>query len=394
LARGGVYDVFGIGRDNTKQKMINSLKTTLSRNITNARGWKTNRKIVVIESDDWGSIRMPSKEAFKTLLQRGIRVDNCHYCSNDSLETEKDLSLLFEVLNSVKDKFNKPAIFTANTLVANPDYEKIRENDFNKYHYIKIDEGFKSIKGSENILDLYNEGQDAGCFKIQSHGREHLNVLRWMKVLKQNSIETRLAFNLGVYGLSTNITSESRKSFLPAFDFTNHEEEMFANEVVQDGLQIFKDIFGFESKSFIAPNYTWGKSLENSIQKSGVSFIQGGKIHRYTEGNGFKSKKRLRYIGKTNAQNQIDLARNAMFEPSENPNKDWVNSCLADTKLAFLWKKPAIICSHRVNFMGGLNEKNRDVNLKQLKELLVQIKNRWPEVEFMSSDQLGDLIKR
>jgi hypothetical protein len=44
--------------------------------------------------------------------------------------------------------------------------------------------------------------------------------------------------------------------------------------------------------------------------------------------------------------------------------------------------------------MGGLNEKNRDVNLKQLKELLVQIKNRWPEVEFMSSDQLGDLIKR
>jgi hypothetical protein len=373
--------------------MINILKFAVSRIITNTPGWKTNRKIVVIESDDWGSIRMPSKDVYNTLLQKGIRVDNCHYCSNDSLETEDDLSLLFDVLNSVKDKFNKPAIFTANTLVANPDFRKIKDCDFYEYYYRKINDGFQDFKGSGKLLEFYKEGQELGFFKIQSHGREHVNIKRWMKSLSQNNKESRLAFDLGVYGLSTTITSENRKSFLPAFDFGNVEEELFVNEVAQDGLKIFKDIFGYKSKSFIAPNYTWGKSLENTLQKDGVKFIQGGKIHRYTVSNGLKNKRRLRYTGKTNEHYQIDLARNSFFEPSENPDKDWVNSCLSDVKHAFLWRQPAIICSHRVNFMGGLREKNRDINLKQLRKLLIQIRKKWPEVEFMSSDQLGDLIK-
>ena len=81
-----------------------------------------------------------------------------------------------------------------------------------------------------------------------------------------------------------------------------------------------------------------------------------------------------------------------MFEPSEKPNKDWVNSCLTEINRAFLWKHPAIICAHRVNFMGGMDVKNRDINLRLFKQLLLEIKKRWPNVEFMSSDKLGDLI--
>ena len=33
------------------------------RNLSNLPGWRTSRKIVVIESDDWGTIRMPSNKA-------------------------------------------------------------------------------------------------------------------------------------------------------------------------------------------------------------------------------------------------------------------------------------------------------------------------------------------
>ncbi len=51
---------------------------------------------------------MPLREVYKKLLKAGIRVDKCHHCNNDSLETEKDLSLLFKPLISVKDKFDKP----------------------------------------------------------------------------------------------------------------------------------------------------------------------------------------------------------------------------------------------------------------------------------------------
>jgi hypothetical protein len=371
-----------------------SFKQTLSRYLLNLPGWRTRRKIVVIESDDWGSIRMPSREVYEKLLKAGIRVDNCHYCSNDCLETEEDLSMLFEVLHTIKDKYGNPALVTANTLVANPDFKKIKESDFKEYHYKKITEGFQEFKGSENVLELYNQGLNANCFKMQFHGREHLNVTRWIEALNAGWKETRLAFELGVYGLSTTITSENRKSFLPAFDFDTSEEELQVNEIAKDGLRIFEEIFGYPSKSFIAPNYVWGESLEQIIQTCGVVFIQGTQWHRYIEINKKKSKRRLRYTGKRNRQNQIDLARNALFEPTENTSKDWLRSCMADINRAFLCHKPAIVCSHRVNFMGGINKSNRDNNLKLLKELLLQIKAKWPDVEFMSSDQLGELIQQ
>ncbi|GAB1405517.1 hypothetical protein MASR1M74_26980 [Lentimicrobium sp.] len=327
------------------------------------------------------------------MLKAGIRVDNCHYCKNDALETEEDLMLLFEVLTSVKDKFNKPAVITANTLVANPDFKKIKEGNFNKYYFKKISEGFEDFKGSENVLTLYHQGLKADCFKMQSHGREHLNVSRWMKYLNEDFKETRLAFDLGVYGISTTITSEKRKSFLPAFDFNTREEESQVNEIAKDGLRIFEELFGYRSKSFIASNYVWGQSLEKAVQTFGVDFIQGGQIHRHIKTNGQKNNKRLRYNGKKNRHNQIDLARNAFFEPSENPNRV-ANARLAEIMVAFAWKHPAIICSHRVNYMGGLNKSNRDQNLKRLEQLLIQIKMIWPDVEFMSSDQLGELIQQ
>lgn len=369
-----------------------TFKQTITHNLLNIPGWRTKRHIVVIESDDWGSIRMPSKDVYKKLLKAGIRVDKCHYCSNDSIASEKDLSLLFEVLNSYKDINDKPAVITANAVVANPDFQKIKESGFNQYFLKRITVGLPEINGCEHSLDLWKEGNDNGCFRIQSHGREHLNVARWMHYLKEGYPETRLAFDLGVYGLSTTITSEKRKSFLPAFDFENKTTEQQANDIAVDGLSIFEDMFGYKSISFIAPNYAWGRSLEKTTGGCGVRYIQGQQLSRYRNAEGENNKRRLRKNGQKNEFGQIDLCRNAMFEPSENPQQDWVDYCLKDIEIAFRWHHPAIICSHRVNYVGTINIENRDRNLKSLARLLEQIKKRWPDVEFMSSDQLGDLI--
>ena len=80
------------------------------------------------------------------------------------------------------------------------------------------------------------------------------------------------------------------------------------------------------------------------------------------------------------------------LEPSLNPDLNWVDRCLNEIKTAFFWKKPAIIGIHRVNFIGFINQKNRDRNLKSFEHLLKEILKRWPEVEFMSSDKLGKLL--
>ena len=93
-----------------------------------------------------------------------------------------------------------------------------------------------------------------------------------------------------------------------------------------------------------------------------------------------------------NRYRQQYITRNCFFEPGSGEKTDWVDSCLSEIRTAFRYSKPAIICSHRVNYIGSLNPKNRDNGLAKLKDLLNRIKKYWPDVEFISSDVLGDMM--
>jgi hypothetical protein len=61
-------------------------------------------------------------------------------------------------------------------------------------------------------------------------------------------------------------------------------------------------------------------------------------------------------------------------------------------KIAFGWNKPAIINTHRVNYIGSLYPSNRKNGLNQLRTLLQKIKKNWPKVEFLATHELGELI--
>src|SRR5512145_1970748 len=152
------------------------LMQKLSRIVTNLRGWRTNRKIVVIESDDWGSIRMPSKEVYQICLKAGYPVDKIAYERYDSLLSQEDLELLFSLLLSLHDKNGNHPVFTANCVVANPDFEKIKHDDFQNYHYELITETFKRYPKHQNNFEIWKKGVQDRIFMPQFHAREHLNV--------------------------------------------------------------------------------------------------------------------------------------------------------------------------------------------------------------------------
>jgi hypothetical protein len=75
---------------------------------------------VVIESDDWGAIRIPSRAIYEQFLAKGVPVNAMYFAKYDCLESNADLELLFEVLAANKDKNGQPAVITANAVVANP----------------------------------------------------------------------------------------------------------------------------------------------------------------------------------------------------------------------------------------------------------------------------------
>ncbi len=138
------------------------------------------------------------------------------------------------------------------------------------------------------------------------------------------------------------------------------------------------------------PNGPFNNSLEEVAADSGIRYVAASKIQTEPLGLG-KSRKVFHWLGQQNRIGQLYTIRNCHFEPIEK-SKDWVDSCLSDINIAFRWHKPAIISTHRANYIGALNPKNRDNGLGRLKILLQSVKKRWPEVEFMTSDQLGSLI--
>ena len=129
------------------------------------------------------------------------------------------------------------------------------------------------------------------------------------------------------------------------------------------------------------------KKLNKNFYMGGVKGIQGSYLQNIPiPGKAFK--KKYRYTGQKNIDNQCYFVRNGLFEPSVMPNVDWVSKCMQSIAIAFKWGKPAIISTHRINFAGRLSSEQRDKNLKMLEQLLFEIHKKWPEVNFTDSASL------
>jgi hypothetical protein len=368
-------------------------KAMLRSNLLNIPGWRTNRRIVVIESDDWGSIRMPSKDVYFQLYEEGYNPGIDPYLKYDSLANEIDLVELFDILSSVQDKNGNPAIITANCVMSNPDFTKIKESNFTKYYNESFIDTLKRYPEHHNSFRLFKEGIKKNLVHPQFHAREHLNVSMWMKGLKNGDKLLHKAFDLKMISISS-IPSKMRFGYMESLDFFDEKEKEEIKSITIDGLNQFEQIFGYKSKSFIASCYTWSSSIEPILLNNGVLYIQGianqiePVINRGVHSHIYKR----HFLGNKNTLNQAYLVRNIFFEPSQNIKIDWINECMKRIKIAFRWNKPAIICSHRLNFVGFIDPQNRYRNLLLFSLLLKEIKKCWPQVEFMTSEALGDLI--
>lgn len=373
---------------------ISQIKKQFSRNVINVFGKSIVEKIVVIESDDWGTIRMSSKEAFNELKNKGYNVDKSPYNKFDSLESKEDLEQLFDVLKSVKGEDGKPAKFTINNIVANPKFDLIEKSNFKSYFYEPFTETLKNYYHDNKVMELYFQGIDSQLIKPQFHGKEHLNVGRWMKGLQENNKALHDAFKLKIFSPCLANKNGYLNEYMDALDYDNDNEIETQKEILKKGLDLFEKIWGFKSRSFIAPCYIWDKKLEDFLSTQGIEYFQG-MVNQFNPINeiGFKYNKLYHFQGQKNHNNQLYLLRNVFFEPTITPNFDWNNDCLNRIEIAFKWKKPAIISTHRLNFTGTLNQPNRTENLKKLKSLLQAIVKKWPEVRFVSSDELGDILK-
>jgi len=361
----------------------------------NSKGWSTDKKYIVFESDDWGGIRTASPEAYQALLKAGDHIDKDPFTRYDALASEDDLELLFDVLSGFKDLNGHHPIITANCAVANPDFDKIKESDFENYYYELFTKTLKRYKNHENCFELWKNGMGNGIFFPQLHCREHVNITKWLNDLQNGDKNLHLAFEHNMISGGNSLSNDNIFAYMDAFHYYGSENDNLLESIVSDATTLFNNIFGHESRSFVASCYVWNSSLERICSKHNIDYIQGSHYQLIPTNRGYSYFDKKRHlIGEKNQFNQLYLIRNCSFEPSWGNETNAVDSCLAQISNSFRWKKPATISTHRLNYVGYIDESNRDRNLPLLQQLLTEIIKKWPDVEFITSAELGKIIRK
>jgi len=370
-----------------------NLMSVYARWLYYTKALRTNKKIVVIESDDWGSIRTSNREAYDTLLQDGYDMSKSPY-TLDALESNEDLTELYSVLNSVTDSQGNPACFTANMIMANPDFIAIEKNNFSKFVYETVNKTLDKYEGRDKVRELWKHGMETNLFFPQLHAREHVRYWDWMKALKENDEEAKKTFQLGMCGVPRVVSKNGQSYFHPPYvvDEILNEHNVDLNQLISEGAELFKKEFGFYSKTTIAPNCGWTSSCEKIWKKNHVKFIQGGYLQEHHYAN--ETKYIAHYLGeKSKTEGLTYLVRNCTFEPSISTNPNYWEGTFKQVENAFSRKTPALISSHRVNFVGSIDKNNRENALAQLNKLLSEIIKKWPDVIFLNSSELAKEIE-
>lgn len=362
--------------------------------LKNIPGKKTNRKIVCIFIDDFGSIRTKDKNAYLNLKKAGLNMDSNRYSKFDTLASTEDLQMLFDVLTSVKDCNGKYACLTPFVNIANPDFDKIRNSNFETYYREPFTETLKKYGAShECSFKLWQQGIASNIFLPAYHGTEHINVKRFMEQLQIKQESTMLGFNNESVCLPRLDNEPKFNKDSTTFYIDKKEENDMLKQDIRIGLKMFEDILGYRSKQFTPGAGCYSPLLDSTLKEEGIEYINVNRYYPYPLGENQYMKKFL-FNGKSNYLGQKYLVRNCVFEPyfdNCNRNTSVITKCLKNIEAAFLMHVPAIISTHRVNFVGSLDSLHRDDSLLQLKKLLHEIVKRWVDVEFMTGDEMCNI---
>ena len=352
-----------------------SLSERMVRKLRDAADWRCAEPVVVFEADDWGLQRRACSDFIQTFAVPGGWAD-------EELETAEDLQHLYRVLERHRDVNGRPACFTANFVVANPDFEAIARDQFSLYHDIPISQ-MDELKGQ------WLEGLERRVFFPQYHGRSHFWSDAWLRDLQHRVPGAREMFDRRFHGgLSLALGEDWRYHSEYTSWWTG--EERTGDELstwLVGGIKTFQETFGFFPRSTIATHYILTDALADAWSSAGGEFIQGTN-YRILRGAKGQPRFLAHTLGEPYAGGLLLMGRAIKFDPRPQRVQHGVRFAFRQIKRCFESRVPAVVDTHRINYTGRWGK----ASIEQLDALLCALKPYRPR--FLTSVELGEAISQ
>ncbi len=346
---------------------------------------------MVLESDDWGAVRAPSAGLHQRFIKDFQPYSNYPYLRFDALERSEDIERLADVLASCSDADGKTAVLTANVVVGNPDFELLIDSSYSQYAWEPFRTTYERYDGNGSTWLAFEAAMAGGHFIPQFHGREHVNVPVWLDLLRAGHQASRKCLEYHSFAVPWQLINGPLR-LQASLDYVHEQPLAYQRSFLEEGMAEFQRVFGHGSGTFIPNNFILPQNLMPLCRELGVRALQGiGSVVAPVAERSPGRKPDRRWSGYKYSESMAHLVRNCIFEPFESKVPDTeVDRCLKEMAIAFSWRRPAIISTHRANYIGRLDQAHADGNLKRLELLLSEITRRWPDAVFIDSASLAD----
>jgi len=312
---------------------------------------------ILIESDDWGPGERYHAE----------RLDG-----------------LSRMLAKHTDTYGRPAVMTADMILAVPDLLAVQAAGNGGYFRRYLDDGFM------DILGVIHRSFEEGTIVPQLHGIEHYYGEGLIKLFQSGDSRVNKVFYSHSWTDWESLDSPLQGHYvdgtrLPTVALSRTERE----ELVAAACTAFMRLFNMPSKSTVAPCYLWDDEVENIWASHGIRYIQTAGYRcpgRDAAGNYIQDMQLIR-AGQQNAHGQYYLVRNSMYEPVDARSED---TCINEAYKAIRQGLPVTVSTHRYNYTRTDDEYRRSV--RGLDTLLTTLESNNPVIRYLSSPELGAWI--
>lgn len=294
------------------------------------------------------------------------------------------LTGLLDMLATHEDAVSRPAVLTADMVLAVPDTTAIRSHDYKAYIRRYLDQGF------DGIMLAINKGMNSGCLVPQLHGLEHFYGNGLTRIAAENDNRVSTVFAQDDWWDWESLDSPLQGHYvngtrLPTSPLSFSEY----SETVIHALETFSRLFDINSRSTVAPCYLWNDDVERAWSDNGIRYIQtaGYRCTGRNETGQYIQDPSIIRTGDRNSLGQTYLVRNAMYEPVDGKTS---NICITQAMQAYKQGLPVVISTHRYNYTRSENEFISSV--RGLDTVLTALKEHTRNIRYLSSSELGDWI--